>query len=193
MKCSINLFLFGLLSVLFFAVSCRKHLSGNDATGPEMLTQARAFVDSLNSSGYPVNYRASQPKKIRWDLARAVTIGQAKGILVPIVFDNALLMRANFAGEPLFHLDYLTQLLYYKDTSGKSTAFVLTAFPDSNFFKNPTAAFTGIKFIEDWRGHRIEKLLYALDGSVKRYDPKATQPALAEVIQTCYTISGYNY
>jgi hypothetical protein len=102
-------------------------------------------------------------------------------------------MKANFVGNPLFHLDYLTQLLYYQDTAGKSTAFVLTSFPDSNFFKDPTGSFTGIKFIEDWWGHSIEKLLYIPDGQIKRFVPTTNEPDLAEVVQTCYTISGYNY
>jgi hypothetical protein len=193
MRPSIEHFLLGILSISLFVVSCKKHLPDNDTTGLDMITQASALVDSLSSNGFPVNYRASQPKKIRWDLARVVAIGQAKGILVPIVFDNALLIKASFVGDPLFHLDYLTQLLYFKDTSGKNTAFVLTSFPDSNYFKDPTRPFTGIRFVEDWLGHPIEKLLYTPDGKIRRFTPNNKQPDLLAVIQTCYTITGYNY
>ncbi len=193
MRRSINHFLLGALSISLFVGSCRKHLPDNDTTGRDMISQARAFLDSFKSTGFPVNYRAAQPKTIRWDLARVLTIGQGKGIQVPIVFDNALLMKANFVGEPYFHLNYLTQLLFYKDSTGKNIARVITAFPDSNYFSDPTRPFTGIKFVEDWLGHPIEKLLYTPDGKTKRYTPNSNQPTLAEVIQTCYSIVGYNY
>jgi hypothetical protein len=193
MRRSIQHFLLGILSIPLFVVSCKKHLPDNDIIGSNMISQARAFVDSLKSNGFPVNYRAAQPKTIRWDLAQVVPIDQSKGILVPIVFDNALLVKANFAGEQYFHLNYLTQLLFYKDSSGKNIGQVITAFPDSNYFKDPTRRFTGIKFFEDWWGNPIQKLLYTPDGKIKRYTPITKQPAMVEIIQTCYSIEGYNY
>ncbi len=193
MRHSIKLFLLGILFIPLFWVSCQKHLQGTDATEPEMIIQARAFVDSLNLHGFAVNYRASQPKKLRWDLARLVPVGHTQGLLVPIVYANALLMKANFVGDQFFHIDYLTQLLFYRDSTGKNTAQVITAFPDSNYFRDPTRSFTGIKFVEDWYGHRLQKLLYSPDGKIWRYTPNNKQPALAEVSQTCYSITGYNY
>jgi hypothetical protein len=158
-----------------------------------MISQAQTFVNSLNTTGYPVNYRAAQPKTIRWDLAQLVPVGPTQGLLVPLVFDNALLMKANLTGDQLFHIDYLTQLLFYKDSSGKNTTRVITPFPDSNYFKDPARPFTGIKFIEDWYGHAIQKLLYTADGKIRRFTPNNKEPDLLEVIQTCYSIVGYNY
>jgi hypothetical protein len=193
MRHFIKNFLIGILCILLFVISCRKHLPENDTSTPDMIAQARAYVDSLNLNGFPVNYRAAQPKKIRWDLARLVPVGNKQALSAPIVFDNALLMKANFVGDPLFHIDYLTNLLFYRDSSGRNTAVVITAFPDSNYFKDPTRPFTGIKFIEDWLGHPIEKLLYTPDGKIRRYAPNNKQPDLLEVIQTCYSIVGYNY
>jgi hypothetical protein len=193
MRHSIKLLLLGILSIPLFLVSCKKHLQGTDATEPEMISQARAFVDSLNSHGVPVNYRAAQPKTIRWDLAQLVPVGHSQGLLVPIVFENALLMKANFAGNQFFHIDYLTQLLFYRDSTGKSTARVITAFPDSNYLKDPTRPFSGIKFIEDWLGHPIQKLLYTPDGRIMRYVYTNKQPEVTEIIETCYEITGYNY
>ena len=112
---------------------------------------------------------------------------------MPIVFDNALLVKANFTGDLFFHIDYLTRLLFYRDSTGKGTALVLTSFPDSNYFNEPTRSFTGVKFVEDWFGHPVEKLLYTPDGQIKRFVPITAQPALAEISQTCYSINGYNY
>jgi hypothetical protein len=193
MKRSIKHFLLGILCILLFVINCQKHLPENDMAGEDLTVEAKAFVDSVNVNGSPVNYRAAQPKTIRWDLAQVVPIGQSKGVLVPIVFDNALLMKANFVGESLFHLNYLTQLLFYKDSTGRATARVITAFPDANYFKDPTHPFTGIKFIEDWLGHPIQKLLYTPDGKIRQYTPNSKQPDAVDVIQTCYSIDGYNY
>lgn len=180
-------------AILLFCVTCNKHLSDPATVKTDLISAARSYVDSLSTNGHPVNYRAAQPKTIRWDLAQVVPIGQSKGILVPIVFDNALLMKANFVGDPLFHLNYLTQLLFYKDSTGTNTARVITGFPDSNYFKDPTRPFTGIKFIEDWLGNPIQKLLYAPDGKIRRYTPNNKQPDELAIIQTCYIINGYNY
>ena len=182
-----------LFAAALICITCNKHLSDPAAVKTDLIVAARSYIDSVSVQGYPVNYRAAQPKTIRWDLAQVIRIGQSKGIIVPIVFDNALLVKANFVGASLFHLNYLTQLLFYKDSTGRNTAVVITEFPDSNYFRDPTRPFTGIKFIEDWLGHPIQKLLYTPDGKVKRFIPTSTQPTMAEVTETCYSITGYNY
>jgi hypothetical protein len=180
-------------AVVLLFITCNKHVPQAITEKLDLVAAARTYIDSISTTGYPLNYRASQPKTIRWDLAQVVPIGNSKGILVPIVFDNVLLIKANFAGKQPFHLDYLTQLLFYKDSSGTNTARVITAFPDSNYFKDPTRPFTGLKFIEGWLGNPVEKLLYTFDGKIKRYVPNNKQIDLLAVIETCYTISGYNY
>jgi hypothetical protein len=193
MNRSNHLFQLLLPAVVLLSITCNKHVSQFPVATANLIAAARAYIDSISTHGYPPNYRAAQPKTIRWDMAQVVPVGKSKGILMPILFDNALLVKANFAGDQLFHLDYLTQLLFYKDSAGNNTARVITAFPDSNYFKDPTHPFTGIKFVEDWLGHSIEKLLYTPDGKIKRYTPNNKQPDLLAVIQTCYTITGYNY
>src|ERR1700722_6789666 len=138
--------------VLLF-ITCNKHIPQAITEKLDLVASARTYIDSISTTGYPLNYRASQPKTLRWDLAQVVPVGKSNGILVPIVFDNALLIKANFAGNQLFHLDYLTQLLFYKDSTGTNTARVITAFPDSSYFKDPTRPYTGLKFIEGWLGN----------------------------------------
>ncbi|HTR29751.1 MAG TPA: hypothetical protein VMH27_10810 [Puia sp.] len=151
------------------------------------------MIDSLSATGQSVNYRAAQPKTIRWDFAERISVREAPAILAPIVFDSTLLVKANFAGDQLYHLNYLSHLLYYKGTDGKPTVLVLTDFPDSNYFKDPTHPLTGIRFIEDWYGHPIEKLFYTPDGKILKYVPTSNRPAVTEIVLTCYSISGYNY
>jgi hypothetical protein len=178
---------------LLFCITCNKRLSDSTVNKTDLLNEARSFIDSVSTRGYPVNYRAAQPKTIRWDLAQFVPVGSAQGVIVPIVFKNPLLMKANFAGDEYFHLNYLTRLLFYKDTTGKNTALVITEFPDSNYFRDPTRPFTGIQFLEDWLGHPVQKLLYTTNGQIRRYVPPTKQPDATDVIQTCYSIDGYNY
>jgi uncharacterized membrane protein YgcG len=182
-----------LVASVFLCITCNKHFPDSASQQADLVTAARSYIDSISAHGYPVNYRAAQPKTIRWDLARLVQVGRTQAISVPLVFRNAILMKANFVGDQYFHVDYLTQLLFYKDSTGKNTAFVITAFPDSNYFKDPTRPFTGIKFIEDWLGHPLQKLLYTPDGHINQYVPTNKQPAVAEVMETCYEITGYNY
>jgi hypothetical protein len=189
----INLYQLLLPAVVLLCITCNKHLSDPAAGKANLIAAAGSYIDSISVQGHPVNYRAAQPKTIRWDLAQVVSIGQSNGLSVPIVFDNALLVKANFVGDPLFHLNYLTRLLFYKDSAGRNTTRIVTAFPDSNYFKDPTQPFTGIKFIEDWLGHPIQKLLYTSDGKIKRFTPSNKQPDLLAVMETCYTIDGYNY
>lgn len=184
---------------LFFG--CRKHVAGVAGDKAALIHAAQAFIDSVSLYDKPVNYRAAAAKTIRWDLAQVVTVGGGlaggpvgvPAVSVPIVFKDGLLMKSNLVGDQLFHLDYLTRLVFYRGASGLSQALVITAFPDSNFFKDPTRAFSGLKFVEDWLGHPIGKLLYAADGTVKQYVGDGKQPDAAIAGVTCYTITGYNY
>ena len=182
-----------LASSVFLCITCNKRLPPTAAQQTDLITAARSYLDSVSVAAHPVNYRAAQPRTIRWDLARLVSVGRATAVIAPIVFKDALLTKSNFSGDAPFHLDYLTQLLFYHDSTGKSTAVVITAFPDSNYFKDPTRSFTGIKLVEDWLGQPVENLLYTPDGKVLRYVPNNKQPDLLAVIETCYTITGYNY
>ena len=189
----LNHFLLTALFLFLLSTGCKKHLNNTLVDRTELIREAQHVLDSISRTGYPVNQRAAQPKTVRWDLTQLVPIGHTVGITAPIIFDNTILMKANFAGDNLFHLNYLTQLLFYKDSTGKPAVRVVTAFPDLNYFKDPTRSFTGIKFVEDWLGHPIEKFLYTPGGHISRFVPTNKQPAVVEVIETCYEITGYNY
>jgi hypothetical protein len=193
MSHSTNYLILAFSASILLNAGCTKHLSDSAAIKTDLVGEARSFIDSVSTRGYPVNYRAAQPKSVRWDLAQVVTVGRSLGISVPIIFRNTLLIKSNLVGDNPFHLDYLTQLLYYRDSTGKGTALMITAFPDSNYFRDPTRPFTGLKFVEDWLGHPVEKLLYTRDGLTNRYVPATKQADVLEVIETCYEITGYNY
>src|ERR1700722_17000617 len=180
-------------AVVLLLLTCNKHISDSDPVKADLIKDGRAYIQSLSAQGHPVSYRAAQAKTVRWDLARVVSFGQNKGILAPIIFNDPILAKTNFSGEQPFHLNYLTQLLFFRDSAGNDTAMVITAYPDSNYFKDPTQRFTGIKFFEDWQGQSIEKLLYMPSGKIRRFERNLPQPTLAEITVNCYTINGYNY
>jgi hypothetical protein len=89
---------------VLLSITCNKHIPQATADKLDLIASARSYIDSESTAGIPANYRASQPKTIRWDLAQVVQVGKSEGILTPIVYDNPLLVRANFAGSQLFHM-----------------------------------------------------------------------------------------
>src|ERR1700743_1427287 len=92
-----------LLVTFFFAVavftipSCRKQSAKAGAYRQDLIQQARAVIDSLSTRGSSANYRASQLNTIRFDLAQLVSVGRRQGLLAPVVFQDALLIKANFS------------------------------------------------------------------------------------------------
>jgi hypothetical protein len=157
-----------------------------------LIIQAKAyFTDSVLGKTMPMTYRAAQAKTVIWNDAQISMIGGRQAVVVPITYNQPMMVKANFAGDFYFHLNYLTQLVIYRDSALIMRARVLTYFPDSIYFKNPEGNFTGIQFIEDWQGNTIGKYLYSNDGQVRTF--KMSTKESESLISTCYTISGYNY
>ena len=189
-----NRLILALTLIVFVSLTCNKRAFRQTAPNQELLSAARQFfADSIASSGPALTYRASLNRQPLWEQATTNPLSQGIGISIPIVYVTPILVKANFAGPQFFHIDYLTRLWIVRDTNGTFTGRVITDFPDTNYFKNPTRPFTGIRFVEDWQGRPVEKLLYAPDGSVSRYTPQNKQPDAVTITQTCYTIEGYNY
>lgn len=193
MRPLINLTKAVIVFILLTVPSCTRQFAHPTTIEQDLVNQAHKLTDSLSAHTNPVSYRADQPKLIRWELASLIPFNHSQGLLVPITYRSPLLMQSNFAGDQLFHVDYLTQLLFFRDSTGQPHAYVITAFPDSNYFNDPTRPFTGVKFIEDWAGNPLEKFLYTSDGQINRYHPNTPLAAAITSVTTCYTINGYNY
>lgn len=163
-----------------------------DTFSSATLVAERFFEDSILNKGTGVGYRASTPRTPIWNEGETGTYEGMAAVYVPVVYQEPMLMKASFAGSFYFHLNYLTDLVIYKDSLSHFQSRVLTFFPDSTFFKDPTKSFSGIEFVEDWNGNGISKLLYS-GGQIRRYVPSTKQVDLMDIIETCYTISGYNY
>jgi len=180
----------GLVLVL---TACEKKIVNTSTTPPNIFAAETYFQDSIYNRGTQVSYRASQPKSPSWSQAESGIYRGMEAVYVPIQYTSEMMIKASFTGSSYFHLGYLTQLVVYIDSASRYRARVLTYFPDSTYFKNPLARFTGIEFVEDWNGNSIEKLLYEDNGDVKSYVPSTKQVDVMDIEYTCYSISGYNY
>jgi len=154
--------------------------------------QARKyFTDSVQSAiGVFESYPAKIPKRIYWEQASPVSLPIGRGVIVPISYSQPLFVKPDFAGDHFFNLDNLSQLLLYKDAFGHFHAEVLTWMPDSSFLAEPTGVFSGMLFVDDWRGNSLSRWLYS-KGGVRKYYASNTQAAT--IIRTCNYIYGYNY
>jgi len=193
MKHILQTILLGLCLSLSFN-ACQK-TPGNPAglsTEQQLILEAKqAFDQQTATRALPVTYRAAQAKTVIWNDAQISTIGGRQAVVVPITYNQPMMVKANFAGNFYFHLNYLTQLVIYRDSVLTFQARVVTFFPDSNYFKNPAGSFIGIEFVEDWQGNTLGKYLYSEDGQVRTFKMSKKEPE--SVIANCYTISGYNY
>ena len=188
-----------ILAMLLFSLFACEKKSDTSATrpygdrmSPMVIVAEKVFQDSILNRGTPVGYRASTPRTPIWNEGEPGTYEGMAAVYVPVVYQDPMLMKASIAGSFYFHLNYLTDLVIYKDSLSHFQSRVLTFFPDSTFFKDPTKSFSGIEFVEDWNGNGISKLLYS-GGQIRRYVPSTKQVDLMDIIETCYTISGYNY
>jgi hypothetical protein len=77
-----------------------------------LITQAKAyFTDSVLGRTIPLTYRAAQAKTFIWNDAQISTIGGRPAVVVTITHNQPMMVKANFAGDFYFHLNYLTQLV----------------------------------------------------------------------------------
>ena len=181
--------IFGVLCVLVLACEKRVTVSQQPAS---LTTQAQKyFSDSVAGRSLAVSYRAAQPRSILWAAAQITKVNNGWAVIVPIVYNQPMMVKANIAGDFYFHLNYLTQLLMYRDSNSVFQTRVLTSFPDSNYFKNPAGAFSGIQFVEDWQGNELAKYLYSPNGNISTFKSSTMQPN--SIYETCFVISGYNY
>lgn len=174
-------------------LSCQKRLPATSAD-QALVNQARKFfADSVDNSGPALNYRAAQTRNVLWAQAAVKNVSGGEAVVVPVIYPSPMMVRTNFSGGYYFHLNYLTNLVIYRDSTARFHALAVTLLPDSSYFKDPLQPFSGIKFVESWQGDPIAKLLYSPGQPPRTYVPTDKTVDELEVIETCYTISGYNY
>ena len=88
-------------------IGCQKRLPSTSAD-QDLVTQARKFfIDSVNSAGPALNYRAAQPRNVLWEQAAVKDLSGGKAVVVPVTFSSPMMVRTNFSGQDYFHLNYL--------------------------------------------------------------------------------------
>ena len=148
------------------------------------------------------NPRKNFTKNPIWQQAITFNLNGNQCILVPVKFENPFFIQSSFGGNRMYDINSLTRLFLYKDKSGNFHCEWLNYFPDSSFQK--TKEFTGILFIDDWQGNSICKLKFEaggkmliakndnLNSSENKNETNGLEKNTLTVIQTCYTIEGYN-
>src|SRR5258706_2931488 len=179
-----------LFSAVILLAACQKTQNSGNLSNTDFLKEATVYANSIfQHKGPAVSYRAGQPRTLIWDQAQIVTIPGMRVAVIPITYIKPLLMRTNFGGNHYYNLDYLTQLLIFKDSAGFH-AQVLTSLPDTAYLRAPGRSFQGMVWVEDLEGNSITKYLF--DNRIRKLETGQTKIA-ASIIANCYTVSGYNY
>jgi hypothetical protein len=173
-------------ALLWLLPACKKQYPSSSS----LLQDARTFFTS-NPLAPPQNYRAGIPKTVLWDQARVVSLSIGDGVFVPVRYQAGLFVKSTFGCDRLVSLNYLTQLLLYRDSHHTFHAVLVTTLPDSNYLSNPLGIFTGFRFVEDWNGNPVAKYLYKPDGTILKLGVSHIQTDAT--ITVCNVITGYNY
>jgi hypothetical protein len=165
-------------------------------------------LDHLPSykAGNPYNDRTQRTKKVLWDGTAIVIFRDRPAVLAPVQFERDLFVTSDWGGKNSFRLDNCEKLLMYKDVSQVWHTELVTFLPDTSFLlSDHQERFSGMVLVDDWWGNPLDKYRFLTDGSVWRYVPEQgltdtgkPGPIAASVrpsilIQTCYSINGYNY
>ena len=190
--------------LLFF--SCQKpgpeiSFATNDQ---QLIASARQYFEQSVDAAPPLptgNPRLDAKRAPYWPAAYAIHLSQGTAVIVPLFYETHLVVKASFSGMQVLPLNQLTKLIIYKDASGFHNQ-VITLFPDSNWRKPATDAFSGYAFSEAWQGQPLTRyrfsqgliLKQAADQSAPGNKIAAAQPKQVDVLlANCGTISGYNY
>ena len=199
------------MTILFS--SCRKNESAGTNASDPIIADAKNYFEATHFTGnadIQTNTTGKQhdpwhrsSRVMRWNDASVISIGNFKGVMVPVVMTDPTYIQTNFSRSNVYSLADLTRVFIYRDASGSFQDNVLTYFPDSSYAAGNT--FTGIVFVDDWNGNTITKFKFDKGGKILQSNAKEPDASLAAtesnaeqnnlLIQqtTCYTIEGYNY
>jgi hypothetical protein len=194
-------------------ICCNKNNEiSNKASDLVLIKQARFFFDEskiknstnlLNDSENNQSPRILVKREVLWENAYVLHENNSSIIIAPIKYYNNFYIQSNFGGTTLYAINDIVDLVIFPDKGGQLHSEMLSFFPDSNYKINKP--FTGIVFIDEWNGSPKAKFRFERDGIIKKWNgglsipeqtqvqSEATQEEATGIIETCYTISGYNY
>ena len=207
MKLKISVLLLFVI-IVFGYEACMKmtnHESQSSQSQQQIESAKQFFLQNVRPLTHTVtgNPRLDAIKTPYWEEAQVATSSKGPAVIVPVFYQQDLVVTTNFSGQQILPLNQITRLLLYKTSSGYQ-AQVLTAFPDTNAH-NLTGFFSGILFIEDWQGQRLTRfsmrgnqvLVESIDTSVGKGSHNTVESNSTRTTDgieaECGTISGYNY
>src|ERR1700744_2385844 len=97
------------VALCLLALACKKRVTVSQEPASLITEAEKYFNDSVSGRGRPVSCRAAQFKTILWSAAQMSKANSGSAVIVPIVYNQPMMVKANIAGDLYFHLNYLTQ------------------------------------------------------------------------------------
>ncbi len=174
----------------------------SNAVGHTAIDSAQLYFESsvLGEGGPPnsQNYRAHQPRTVRWDLSRTVLLSNGQAIVAPVQFTHPLFITSDVTGNGSFSLNDITALIVMRDSSAQFHCSLVTYLPDSTAIVGVSTS-SGIMLVEDWQGNSIRaprrfvKQLNSISTSSTDGNDGNVETDVDVNIEVCNTIYGYNY
>lgn len=195
--------------VLFFLSACKKNISNSPviSTDSILIENARLYFQTSIQQSASVapagNPRLDAAKAPYWPSAYTVNLSKGPAVIVPVFYHKHLVVSTSFNPNQPFALNQLAKLIIYKNSSGYQMELV-TSFPDTAAKGVNSGKFSGIIFAETWQGQSINTYKVSGDQVLRREALSAGQNNVQEhlipdaktpayIVETCYTIFGYNY
>jgi hypothetical protein len=194
---------------LFCVVACKKNLSNSPSLSADsiLIENAKVYFQTTTQQSALAaktgNPRLDAVKAPYWPSAYCGNLSKGPAVIVPVFYQKDLVVTTSFNPTQTFPLNQLAKLVIYKDSSGYQMQLV-TSFPDTAANGINSGTFSGIIFAETWQGQPIntykvsggqvlrrQALSAAQNNAPEHLIPDAKTPAY--IVETCYTISGYNY
>jgi hypothetical protein len=189
-----------MLAMLVF-FSCTKDVhSVNDNTARAIQSAKAFFTQSVATAAATINrknYRASQLRSLRWDMAQRVQLSIGDAVVVPIVYKSNLYISSEVSGASIFNLNDLTSLVIYKDSTASLHFGVVTYIPDTVAIQSHELS-SGIIMYEDWFGNSLAKprrfsANYLEEAAGIGGSSNSIETDVVQSIQVCNEVDGYNY
>jgi hypothetical protein len=178
-------------AIILFFFGCEKIPVSPSSAGQQPLIDAaqRYYNETMSTAGQianPRNYRANLPRSLDW---RSATV-EADAVIVPLIYNKGIYASMSTHSEFAYSLSDIARLVVWRDSSRQFRAMIITYLPDSAY------STAGTYLLEDWQGNSLATpthLGLTADAGTTEKAASSVQPDVAQSIQVCNQIDGYNY
>ncbi|MBS1916251.1 MAG: hypothetical protein JST87_08230 [Bacteroidetes bacterium] len=171
MKKTILLFCVSLF-LLALHFSCNKGNNSKIGSNNDLIEKAKTYFTQTvlpQADEYIKNQTVFIPtlfKKPVWDKAHLLKLPVADVVVVPLSYQNKLLVHSNFSSSNTVSLDDAAKLIIYQTADKNYHAEVVTGFPDSTNIENENNFF-GFVQVEDWLGNPLHNYFNSAKDGLK--------------------------